>query len=50
MRGGGRQRSLHKGMGKSHFGTIHGSVADTLDEGEIVGILRIEDDLIDRSL
>ena len=44
------QHDLHKGMRKSDFGTIHGAIAHTLDQGEVVGIIGVKNNFIQRSL
>ena len=41
---------LHKGMRESDFGSVDGTIAGCFDEGQIVGILGIEDDVIDSLL
>lgn len=38
---------LHEGVGESDFGPVDGTIASCLDEGQIIGILRIEDDVIE---
>lgn len=35
-----------EGVGEADFGTVNGTIAHGFEEGEIVGILRIEDDLV----
>lgn len=34
-------------MGEPDLGPVHGTIAGCLDEGQIIGILRIEDNVID---
>ena len=38
---------LHKGVRKSDFGSVDGAITSCFDEGEVIGILGIEDDVID---
>ena len=40
------RHDLHECMRESDFGAIHGAIAHPLDKGEVVGILGIEENLI----
>ncbi len=43
---GAEEEDHDEGMGKADFGTINGAVAHGFDEGEVVGIVGVEDDTI----
>lgn len=38
--------NLHQGVRKADFGSIHGAIAHTLEQGEVFCILRVQDDLV----
>ena len=40
-------KALHEGVGEADFGSVDGTIAGCFDEGKVVCILGIEDDLID---
>ena len=40
-------KALHEGVGEADFGSVDGAIAGCFDEGKVVCILGIEDDLVD---
>ena len=40
-------KALHECMGEADFGSVDGSIAGCFDEGKVVCIFGIEDDLVD---
>ena len=38
--------SLHEGMGKSDFGAVDGTIAASLEDGEVISVSGVEDDAV----
>ena len=50
-KGPGTEEEDHdKGVGKANFGAVDGTIAHGLEEGEILCIVRIENETIDTAL
>ncbi len=44
---GRRERCLHEGVREADFGSVNGAIAGGFEEGEVVGVLGVQDDAVD---